>query len=128
MLKNKKGISLIALIVTIIVIIILAAIVISIASNAIENARFARFTSEFAEFRTAIGDARLKIIREQGTVITTDVLRDAQIYYMIAKKLDEVPAEPTPVGDIKVSEMEYRTWPNLLDGEECSELPDDPLP
>jgi type II secretory pathway pseudopilin PulG len=53
-MKNQKGISLIALIITIIVIIILAAIVISSAVNTPEQANWAKFCGNYAEIQSAI--------------------------------------------------------------------------
>jgi type II secretory pathway pseudopilin PulG len=53
-MQNKKGISLIALIITIIVIIILAAIVIGVALNTPENANRAKFASDISEVQHAV--------------------------------------------------------------------------
>jgi hypothetical protein len=53
-MKNQKGISLIALIITIIVIIILAAIVISSAVNTPEQANWAKFCGNYAEIQSAV--------------------------------------------------------------------------
>jgi type II secretory pathway pseudopilin PulG len=53
-MKNQKGISLIALIITIIVIIILAAIVISSAVRTPESANWAKFCGNYAEIQSAI--------------------------------------------------------------------------
>ena len=53
-MKNSKGISLIALIITIIVIIILAAIVIGGVFNTPNDAKFANFCQQYDELQTAI--------------------------------------------------------------------------
>ena len=53
-MKNQKGISLIALIITIIVIIILAAIVIGGVFNTPNDAKFANFCQEYDRIQTAI--------------------------------------------------------------------------
>jgi hypothetical protein len=53
-MKNQKGISLIALIITIIVIIILAAIVISSAVTTPEQANWAKFCGNYAEIQSAV--------------------------------------------------------------------------
>ena len=53
-MKNSKGISLIALIITIIVIIILAAIVIGGVFNTPNDAKFANFCQEYDRIQTAI--------------------------------------------------------------------------
>jgi hypothetical protein len=53
-MKNQKGISLIALIITIIVIIILAAIVISSAVRTPESANWAKFCGNYSEIQSAI--------------------------------------------------------------------------
>jgi hypothetical protein len=53
-MKNQKGISLIALIITIIVIIILAAIVISSAVKTPESANWAKFCGNYSEIQSAV--------------------------------------------------------------------------
>ena len=53
-MKNSKGISLIALIITIIVIIILAAIVIGGVFNTPNDAKFANFCQQYDELQTQI--------------------------------------------------------------------------
>ncbi len=53
-MKNQKGISLIALIITIIVIIILAAIVIGSAVTTPEQANWAKFCGNYAEIQSSV--------------------------------------------------------------------------
>ncbi len=53
-MKNQKGISLIALIITIIVIIILAAIVIGSIQNAPDQANFAKYCQDYSEIQSAV--------------------------------------------------------------------------
>ena len=53
-MKNERGISLIALIITIIVIIILAAIVIGSVLNAPDEANFAKYCQDYSEIQSAV--------------------------------------------------------------------------
>jgi Tfp pilus assembly protein PilE len=66
-MKSKKGISLIALIITIIVIIILAAIVIGVALNTPEGANRAKFASDMSEVQQAV---KVKLAENYNQYIT----------------------------------------------------------
>ena len=73
-MKNKKGISMIALIITIIVIIILAAIIFIASGNTIGSANYSVFSQEFGDYslnfqNDALADVRLKY-GTQGKVIS----------------------------------------------------------
>jgi type II secretory pathway pseudopilin PulG len=60
-MKNQKGISLIALIITIIVIIILAAIVIGSAVRTPESANWAKFCGNYSEIQSAVATQSAEI-------------------------------------------------------------------
>ncbi len=81
-MKNSKGVSLIALIITIIVIIILAAIVMNASTSTVGNAQYARFSQEFGEFtdQVALDAANVK----SSTGIRGQIINDAQMFYMTA--------------------------------------------
>jgi len=84
-MKNQKGISLIALIITIIVIIILAAIVIVRAMGTIDSANKAKFDQEFTDFQQAVVTKGLDIYAK---IITAGYTTDsADYFYMAARNL-----------------------------------------
>jgi type II secretory pathway pseudopilin PulG len=88
MMRNSKGVSLIALIVTIIVIIILAAIVMNASTSTVGNAQYARFAQEFGEFtdQVALDAANIK----SNTGIRGQIINDAQMFYMTANGFSSV--------------------------------------
>jgi type II secretory pathway pseudopilin PulG len=63
-MRNQKGISMIALIITIIVIIILAAIVIGSAVNTPEQANWAKFCGNYAEIQSAVASKTAEVYGE----------------------------------------------------------------
>lgn len=87
-MKNQKGVSLIALIITIIVIIILAAIVMNASTDTVGNAQFARFSQEFGEFndQVALDAADVK----SNTGIRGQIINNAQNFYMVANGFTNV--------------------------------------
>lgn len=85
-MKNQKGISLIALIITIIVIIILAAIVITMSLKTPEQANFAKYCN-------AIGELQEKVTVCYGEVFTNHTIKGevrsrAQIFQEVATGTD----------------------------------------
>lgn len=81
-MKNSKGVSLIALIITIIVIIILAAIVMNSSTDTVGNAQYARFAQEFGEFADQIALDAADIKSQTG--IKGQIINTAQNCYMVA--------------------------------------------
>jgi len=81
-MKNSKGVSLIALIITIIVIIILAAIVMNSSGDTVTQAQYAKFAQEFGEFESQVklDSATVK----QNTGLRGQTINPAQQYYMTA--------------------------------------------
>ncbi len=77
----KKGISLIALIITIIVIIILAAIVIGAVMNAPDKANFAKYCQDYSEIQTAVSTQATilygKKVVSGGTDVANYTMADA---------------------------------------------------
>jgi len=92
-MKNSKGVSLIALIITIIVIIILAAIVMNASTDTVGNAQYARFAQEFGEYsdQVALDAANIK----SNTGIKGQIINNAQMFYMVANGL----SDPTASGE-----------------------------
>lgn len=82
-MRNQKGVSLIALIITIIVIIILAAIVMSSGGDTVGNAQFAKFSQEFGEYTDQVSVKSLDIKGDLG--IKGLNANNAQTYYMTAQ-------------------------------------------
>ena len=84
-MRNSKGVSLIALIITIIVIIILAAIVMQSSTSTIGNAQYAQFSQEFGDYsqQVQLDAANIK----QQTGIRAQNINDAQMFYMTANGL-----------------------------------------
>lgn len=87
-MKNSKGVSLIALIITIIVIIILAAIVMNSASDTIGNAQLASFTSSFDDYNSTIQTAKANLQLSLGTRDIT--ANDPQMYLMVANGIKTI--------------------------------------
>ena len=87
-MKNSRGVSLIALIITIIVIIILAAIVMNASSDTINNAQYAGFAQEFGEYSDSfkVDAANVK----SATGIRGQQISNAQQYYMAANGFTNV--------------------------------------
>jgi len=87
-MKNSKGVSLIALIITIIVIIILAAIVMNASTDTVGNAQYARFAQEFGEFsdQVMLDAANVK----SATGIKGQIINAAQQFYMTANGFTSV--------------------------------------
>ncbi len=87
-MKNSKGVSLIALIITIIVIIILAAIVMNSASDTIGNSQLAAFTSSFDDYNSTIQTAKANLQLSLGTRDVT--ANDPQLYIMTANGIKTI--------------------------------------
>jgi type II secretory pathway pseudopilin PulG len=87
-MKNSRGVSLIALIITIIVIIILAAIVMNASSDTINNAQYAGFAQEFGEYTDSfkIDAANVK----SATGIRGQQINAAQQYFMAANGFQSI--------------------------------------
>lgn len=84
-MKNQKGISMIALIITIIVIIILAAIVFIASGDTMSSAQFSTFAQEFGDFQVNFQDDPLADVQlDYGT--RGVALTKAQAVYMAADK------------------------------------------
>ena len=90
-MKNQKGISLIALIITIIVIIILAAIVIVRAMGTVDSANKAKFDSEFSDFRDEVVKKGLDIYSK---IITSGYTTDSADYFYMAARDAELKSAP----------------------------------
>lgn len=84
-MKNQKGVSLIALIITIIVIIILAAIVMNSSTDTVGNAQYARFAQEFGEYSDQVALKAADIKADTG--IRGQIINNAQNFYMTANGL-----------------------------------------
>lgn len=84
-MKNQKGVSLIALIITIIVIIILAAIVMNSSTDTVGNAQYARFAQEFGEYSDQVALKAADIKADTG--IKGQIINNAQNFYMTASGL-----------------------------------------
>ena len=101
-MRNSKGVSLIALIITIIVIIILAAIVLSSGGDTTNKAQLAVFQNNFGEYQSKIVMDELGIKQTLG--VRDETVNDAQLHYMIANGLKrasgdtEVMNRTLPVG------------------------------
>ena len=82
-LRDKKGVSLIALVITIIVVIILAAIAFNSSTTTIGKANYSKFVTNISEVQSAI---RQKMITVKGTMMANGTeVTDGQIYNYIAK-------------------------------------------
>ena len=82
-MKNQKGVSLIALIITIIVIIILAAIVMNSSTDTVGNAQYAKFAQEFGEYSDQVALKAADVKADVG--IKGQIINNAQNYYMTAQ-------------------------------------------
>jgi type II secretory pathway pseudopilin PulG len=84
-MKNSKGVSLIALIITIIVIIILAAIVLSSGGDTTNRAQLAVFTNNFSQYYDRVTMDALNVKQTLG--VRSENVNDAQLNYMVANGL-----------------------------------------
>ena len=82
---NKKGVSLIALIITIIVIIILAAIVLSSGGDTTNKAQLAVFVNNFSQYQDRVVMDSLNLKQTLG--VRSENVNDAQLNYMVANGL-----------------------------------------
>lgn len=87
-MRNQKGVSLVALIITIIVIIILAAIVMRPGGEAIDQGQFAGYAQEFGEYTDAVTTSALDV--KADTAIEGHVINAAQMNYMLANGIKAV--------------------------------------
>jgi type II secretory pathway pseudopilin PulG len=113
-MKNSRGVSLIALIITIIVIIILAAIVMNASPDTVGNAQYARFAQEFGEYsdQVMLDSANVK----SQTGIRGQIINGAQQYYMTANGMSNIEpgsgdAQGADVGLNKVQGVAGYTMP-----------------
>lgn len=121
---NKRGISLISLIITIIVIIILAAIVIFTGLNTPDRANLAKFMQEFSDFRTAITQDFMN--KKTEYALSGKSRSNAQIYYAIATGEDykeDINKAPTAAGT--VGSLGITVFPEALTGTDFYEIKDD---
>lgn len=81
-MKNQKGVSLIALIITIIVIIILAAIVMGSGGNTISQANYASFAQQFGEYADQVKIDAATVMAETGK--NGIGINDAQKFFLVA--------------------------------------------
>lgn len=81
-MRNQKGVSLIALIITIIVMIILAAIVMSSGGNTISQANYASFAQQFGEYADQVKIDAASLMAETGKNGKT--INNAQKFHMVA--------------------------------------------
>jgi len=101
-MRNSKGVSLIALIITIIVIIILAAIVLSSGGDTTNKAQLAVFQNNFSQYYDRLVMDELNVKQTLG--VRDETVNDAQLHYMIANGLKsasgdtEVMNRTLPVG------------------------------
>ena len=82
-MKNQKGVSLIALVITIIVVIILAAIAFNSSTSTIEKANYSKFVSNIGEVRDAFKRASTEFKGDQAAL--GNEITDAQSYDYVAK-------------------------------------------
>lgn len=87
-MKNQKGVSLIALIITIIVIIILAAIVMNSSTDTVGNAQYAKFAQEFGEYSDQVALKAADVKADVG--IKGQIINNAQNYFMTAAGMTAV--------------------------------------
>lgn len=81
-MKNQKGVSLIALIITIIVIIILAAIVMGSGGNTISQANYASFAQQFGEYADQVKIDAATVMAETGK--NGKSINNAQKFYLVS--------------------------------------------
>lgn len=82
-MKNQKGVSLIALVITIIVVIILAAIAFNTGTEPIEKGNYSKFVSNVVEVRDAFKRAATTFKGDQAAL--NNEITDAQAYDYVAK-------------------------------------------
>ena len=82
-MKNQKGVSLIALVITIIVVIILAAIAFNSSTSTIEKANYSKFVSNIGEVRDAFRKASTEFKGDEAA--KGNEITDAQAYDYVAK-------------------------------------------
>ncbi len=82
-MKNQKGVSLIALVITIIVVIILAAIAFNSSTSTIEKANYSKFVSNIGEVRDAFKRASTEFKGDEAA--KGNEITDAQAYDYVAK-------------------------------------------
>lgn len=87
-MKNQKGVSLIALIITIIVIIILAAIVMQSSTGTVDEANFAGFAQEMGDYTSAVTTTAASI--KADAAVEGVIINDAQKNYMLANDIEAV--------------------------------------
>lgn len=81
-MKNQKGVSLIALVITIIVVIILAAIAFNSSTSTIEKANYSKFVSNIGEVRDAFKKSATEFKGDQAAI--GNEITDAQAYNTVA--------------------------------------------
>ena len=81
-MKNQKGVSLIALIITIIVIIVLAAIVMQSSTGTVDQANFAGFAQEIGDYTSAVTTSAASI--KADAAVEGVIINDAQKNRMLA--------------------------------------------
>ncbi|MBO5142596.1 MAG: hypothetical protein J6C46_06305 [Clostridia bacterium] len=89
-MKNQKGVSLIALIITIIVIIILAAIVMGSGGNTISQANYASFAQQFGEYADQVKVDAATVMAETGK--NGKNINNAQKFHMVANGFTDLNA------------------------------------
>ena len=82
-MKNQKGVSLIALVITIIVVIILAAIAFNSSTSTIEKANYSKFTTNIGEVRDAFKRAATEFKGDEAA--QGNEIINAQAYDYVAK-------------------------------------------
>lgn len=82
-MKNQKGVSLIALVITIIVVIILAAIAFNSSTSTIEKANYSKFVSNIGEVRDAFKRASTEFKGDEAA--KGNEITDAQAYDRVAR-------------------------------------------
>lgn len=113
---ERKGISLMSVVITIVVIIILSSIAFVASTGSTEQASLAKFVQEFSDMNTAIKEDFMN--RNLEYSLNGEDIKDEQIYYMIANGEKELPAlnEIHPTG--LVSEIGTEILPEELIGTE----------
>lgn len=98
-MKNQKGVSLIALVITIIVVIILAAIAFNSSTSTIEKANYSKFVSNIGEVRDAFKKSATEFKGDQAAI--GNEITDAQSYKTIAEGKDGTQSgDITPIGQL----------------------------
>lgn len=99
-MKNQKGVSLIALIITIIVIIVLAAIVMQSSTGTVDEANFAGFAQEMGDYTSAVTTSAASV--KADAAVEGFIINDAQKNYMLATGIE---ASEITSGDTEVMGM-----------------------